>query len=240
MTDIRADDNMPLDEDDRLPWLEAVDEDEEKEGPSALKLIAAVLIGLVAIGAIVGGIFWMGNRDGEATRDAQLIQAPEGDYKVKPADKGGMNVEGEGDTAFAASAGADPNGAIDTNAVTEAPVVRGGPARQAPAAAPLPVPAPKQAPKQAPPAAATRPAPPAPAVASGPIIQLGAFSSDAAANSAWRALSARFAYLAPLNHNVMATLSGSRTLYRLRASGPGAAGLCARLRAAGESCVTVD
>ena len=102
MSDIRADDSMPIDDDDRLPWLEAVDEDEGREGPSALKLIAAVLIGLVAIGAIVGGVFWMGSRDGEANRDDQLIAAPEGDYKVRPDDPGGMNVEGQGGTAFAA------------------------------------------------------------------------------------------------------------------------------------------
>jgi hypothetical protein len=32
-----------------------------------------------------------------------------------------MTVEGEGDTAFAASEGADPKGAINTNGVAEAP-----------------------------------------------------------------------------------------------------------------------
>jgi sporulation related protein len=232
MTDIRADENAP-DEEDRLPWLEAVDEDEERDGPSPLKLIASVLIGLIAIGAIVGGIFWMGNRDGQATRDDQLIAAPEGDYKVKPADPGGMAVEGEGDTAFAASAGGDPKGAIDTNAVTEVPVVGRDKSSDPPAAPPAAAPAAPAPPKAAPPAA------PAPAAA-GPAIQLGAFSSAAGANNAWKALSARFAYLAPLAHNVTPTQSGGRTLYRLRASGPGASGLCGRLRAAGESCVTVD
>ena len=44
-------DNAPADE-DRLPWLEAV-EDEDEGGPSALKLIVAVVIGLVAIGGCV-------------------------------------------------------------------------------------------------------------------------------------------------------------------------------------------
>ena len=63
MTDIRADDPA-FDNDDKLPWLEAVEEEGGESGPSALKLIVAVLIGLVAIGGIVGGIFWMGNRDG--------------------------------------------------------------------------------------------------------------------------------------------------------------------------------
>ena len=67
MTDIRADDPA-FDDDDRLPWLEAVEEDGGEGGPSALKLIVAVLIGLAAIGGIVGGIFWLGNRDGSGHR----------------------------------------------------------------------------------------------------------------------------------------------------------------------------
>jgi hypothetical protein len=227
MTDIRADDATPLDNDERLPWLEAVDEDEERQGPSALKLIVAVLIGLAAIGGIVGGVFWMGNRDGAANREAEVIAAPEGDYKVRPDDPGGMTVEGEGDTSFAASAGADPKGAIDTTKVAEAPVK---PQPKADAAAPAP-PAPK----------AKAPAPaPTPAPAAGPTIQLGAFSSQAGAAKAWTALSGRFAYLAPLSHSVVPVASGGKTLYRLRASGAGAANVCGRLRVAGESCVVVD
>jgi hypothetical protein len=229
MTDIRADETGPVDEEDRLPWLEAVDEDEGREGPSPLKMIIGVLVLLVAIGAIVGGVFWMGNRDAQETRDDQLIAAPEGDYKVKPDDPGGMPVEGQGGTAFAASEGADPKGAIDTSAVPEAPIteVKPAPAQKAPPAA---------APKQA----APQPAPKQAAAPSGPGIQLGAFSSQAGANSAWKALSGRFSYLAPLTHSVTPTSSGGRTLYRLRASGPGSANICGRLRAAGESCVSVD
>ena len=229
MSDIRADDGIPQDEEDRLPWLEAVDEDEGREGPSALKLIAAVLIGLVAIGAIVGGVFWMGNRDGQANRDQELIAAPEGDYKVRPDDPGGMAVEGQGGTAFAASEGADPKGAIDTNAVAEAPVT---PVKQAPAPKAAP-PAQPAAPKQAAPAPAPAPAP------SGPSIQLGAFSSQAGANNAWKTLSGRFSYLAPLTHSVTTTTVNGRTFYRLRASGPGAGNVCGRLRAAGEICQPV-
>ena len=229
MTDIRADETGPLDEEDRLPWLEAVDEDEGREGPSPLKLIVGVLVLLVAIGAVVGGVFWMGNRDAQENRDEQLIAAPEGDYKVKPDDPGGMPVEGQGGTAFAASEGADPKGAIDTSAVPEAPITE---VKPAPKAQPLPKqPEPRAEPKQ--PAPKQAPAP------SGPGIQLGAFSSQASANSAWKALSGRFSYLAPLTHSVTPTSSGGRTLYRLRASGPGAANVCGRLRAAGEICQPV-
>ncbi|MEA3002698.1 MAG: hypothetical protein QOH81_1486 [Sphingomonadales bacterium] len=242
MTDVRAED---LDEGDRLPWLEAVDEDDGHDGPSALKLIVAVLIGLAAIGGIVGGLFWLGNRHAPGagpTAEVETIKAPDGAYKVKPDHPGGMNVQGQGDTSFAASAGAEPKGRIDTNAVPETPVSRTGgtaPAAQPqaahPAAAKPPVPTPKPAPTPVKPA-------PAPAATGqgGGSIQLGAFSSQAGAEKAWKALAGRFSYVAPLSHNVVPVASGGRTLYRLRAGGAGAADVCGRLRVAGESCVTLD
>jgi cell division septation protein DedD len=232
MTDARTD----LDDNDRLPWLEAVEDEDQGTGPSAMKLIAAVVIGLVAIGLVVGGLFWLGNRgaaDGLGG-EPELIEAPEGAYKVAPDERGGMQVEGQGGTAHAASAGEQPRGNLNMT-VPEAPVApaRPGaqPGTQAPAAA-------------TPPAQPVRPAtpatPPAPApAASGPSIQLGAFSSQAGATNAWRALSARFRYLAPLTHNVIPVQSGGRTLYRLRASGAGSADICRRLSVAGESCTVV-
>jgi hypothetical protein len=223
LTEAELVDEAPADE-DRLPWLEAVEEDGDGEGPSLAKLIAALIIGLLAIGLIVGGLFWLGNRN-RPGGNGEIIAAPEGDYKVRPDDPGGMNVQGEGDTAIAASEGQQPQGQIDTSRTAEAPVERPAPAPAAPqngqAAAPAPsVPA--------------RPAP-----AAGPTVQLGAFSSEAAANRAWTALSARFRYLAPLSHGIVPVRSGDRTLYRLRASGPGAVDVCRRLQAAGETCAPV-
>jgi hypothetical protein len=259
MTDIRSDD---MDEGDRLPWLEAVDEDEGGDGPSALKLIAALLIGLVAIGGIVGGLFWMGNRDGRANRGTETIAASSAPYKVKPQQPGGMHVEGQGDSSFAASAGADPKGRIDTEAVPEAPVTRADAARP-PATRPLPVQPAVRAPtpivhaqparppvqvaaaapaKPKPAPAKANPAPHAapPAAAPGGSIQLGAFSSQAGADKAWKSLAGRFSYLAPLAHNVVSVSAGGKTLYRLRASGPDSAGICSRLKVAGETCVALD
>jgi hypothetical protein len=237
MTDVRADDPAL---DDRLPWLEAVEEDERGEGPSALKLIVAVLIGLVAIGGVVGGIFWLGNR-GAAHRaggEAELIKAQPGAYKVKPNQPGGMAVEGEGDTAFQASAGADPKGKINTAAVPEAPIQKGAqpqqPAQQAAQAQPA-------APDRKPAATIRAPAPtPAPAAASaGATIQLGSFPSGAMAEKAWKAMAGRFTYLAPLSHSVVSAEVGGKTWYRLRASGADAAGICGRLKVAGEQCLRV-
>jgi sporulation related protein len=226
---------LEVGEEDRLPWLEAVEEEEGGDGPSVAKLIAAIVIGLVAIGVIVGGLFWLGNRGGPGAGN-EVIAAPEGDYKARPENPGGMNVSGEGDVSAAASAGAQPRGNLNVDAVPEAPVT------PAPAPAPRPAP-PAAAPAPTPPAPAPRPAPPAPPrapAAAGPTIQLGAFSSQAAANQAWSALSGRFRYLAPLGHSVVPVQAGGRTLYRLRASGADAASVCRRLRVAGEACSSVD
>ena len=102
-----------------------------------------------------------------------------------------MNVAGEGDTAYAASEGAQPKGNLNVDAVPEAPVTR---------TAPRPAPAPAARPPQRPaPPAPPRPGRgPAPAAAGGATIQLGAFSSQAGATRAWSGLAGRFRYLAPL------------------------------------------
>jgi len=225
MTDIRADDELPGEEEDRLPWLEAVDEDEERDGPSPMKLAAAVLVGLVAIGLVVSGLFWLGNR-GTSEGPPATIAAQPGAYKVRPDHPGGMQVQESGESALAASEGAEPKGTINVDAVPEAPLAK------APSAA-APAPAPPAGVKAAQ-ASAAAPAGP------GGSVQLGAFSSQAAADNAWKALSARFKYLEPLTHSVVPVTAGGRTLYRLRASGPNAANLCGRLRVAGETCVSVS
>lgn len=229
MTDIRSGD-AGLDEEDRLPWLEAVEEDEGGEGPSVLKLIVSVLIGLAAIGGLVGGLFWLNQRGaGPAGGSPEIIKAPPGAYKVRPDDPGGMKVEGEGDTAAITAQGGNPSGSIDTNAVPETPVK--GQAKGAGDEPLLKAPAPSNAPAGTP---AT------PAAGGGATIQLGAFPDGASAEKAWKAMSGRFAYLAPLSHSVVVATVNGKTWYRLRASGPGAAGVCGRLKVAGENCLKVD
>ena len=235
----RDEGELEVGDEDRLPWLEAVEEDDGGEGgPSVAKLVGAILIGLIAIGVIVGGLFWLGNR-GEPGNNGEVIAAPEGDYKVRPANPGGMNVTGEGDVSAAASAGQTPQGNLNLGATPEAPVTQAP--RPAPAAPTQAAQAPAPAPAH--PAPAPAPAPqhpaPAPAAGGGATIQLGAFSSQAAANQAWSALAGRFRYLAPLNHAVVGVQVGGRTLYRLRASGADAASVCRRLQVAGEACSPV-
>jgi hypothetical protein len=231
--DNRANDNdTGAADEDRLPWLEAVEEDGEGDGPSVGKLVGAIVVGLLAIGLIVGGLYWLGNRNA-ASDGNDVITAERGDYKQRPENPGGMNLSGEGNTSVAASEGQQPRGNLNLNGVAEQP------AHPAPASM-ASTPAPQQPAHPAPAPAPAAPQHPAPAPAAGPTIQLGAFSSPAAANSAWTALAGRFHYLAPLAHNVVAVQAGGRTLHRLRASGPGSADTCRRLQAAGEACTVVN
>ena len=71
------------------------------------------------------------------------------------------------------------------------------------------------------------------------MIQLGAFPTEAEANTAWARLSKRFNYVAPLGKTVVKAEVNGKTLYRLRVnagSNGQARELCGRLKAAGEAC----
>lgn len=241
-------DRLDTADEDRLPWLEAVEDEDNEPGVGAGKLIAALIAGLIALGLVVGGVFWLRDRTAGGSGEGELIAAPEGDYKQAPETPGGMQVAGQGDVAYSASEGADINSAIDLTALPEAPVTE----PQAPAAIePVPTPIPK--PK---PVAVKTPVPakpvlvkpiPAPVVpveaapSGAGTIQLGAFSSEAKANAAWKSLSGRFSFLGGLTSSVTPVASGGSTLYRLRAGAGGdAKGVCAKLRVAGESCVVLN
>lgn len=216
---------LGLQDEDRLPWLEAVDSDDESESVSSGKLIGFMLAGLVAIGLIVGGVWWLRSQKPEPQGDGTLIAAPQGDYKVKPDAPGGMKVEGQGDAAFAASEGAEANGKVDTAALPETPVA-------APKAAASPVAKPVAAKPvvtaAVPPSGGKLIAP----GGGGTLIQLGAYNSEAAANTAWRALAAKNPALAKLPRSVAAASVGGKTYYRLRAnagSPTNAATLCGQV-----------
>ena len=245
MTDIERD-NLDLRDEDRLPWLEAVEDEDQASGVSAGKLIGGVIAALVVLGLVIGGVYWLKNRP-TAQGDGTLIAAPEGEYKIKPDAAGaGMKVEGQGDAAFATSEGAEAGATIDTNALPEAPVTGAK-------AAPAPVPVPGKAGgavsasvgdagKMGSPAAAKPVAPKPAAVApvGGAQVQLGAFGSEAKANQVWAGLSKRFAYLAPLTKVIVPVPAESGTVYRLRVNagtGAQASALCGKLKAAGETCL---
>ena len=247
----QGDAGLGLDDEDRLPWLEAADGFEEDGEVSPARLLVMVLGGLLLIGAVLGGLWWVQN--GGARGKGELIAAQEGDYKVAPKTDGAKTFEGEGDASFSASEGAEPAGKVDPTRMPEEPAVtpqereaaakKAAADKAAAAKAAKPVPADKA--KGAPAATSVKAADAAakaePA-SGGAMIQLGAFSSDAAAAKAWTNLSKRFAYLAELNKSVSPAKVGNGTVYRLRVSAgtaPNATNLCGKLRVAGENCVVV-
>jgi len=228
----RADPRSDELDEDRLPWLEAVEEDER--GPSPAKLIGAVLISLVVIGIVVGGLFWLGSRATGGGGQEEIIASP-GDYKMPAPEPGGMKVDNSGSTQVATSEGTETTARINPNAGPEAPV------NQPPAAAPQPRPAPQgQQPQSTPPAAQPRPQPAPQPRLTGPTIQVGAYPSAEAANREWARLSQRFPYLRSLQHAVEVHQRGGQTFYRLRAAGGEARSVCQRLQAARQPCMNVN
>ncbi|MBK6414858.1 MAG: SPOR domain-containing protein [Sphingopyxis sp.] len=250
----QGDAGLGLESEDRLPWLEAADGVEDDGEVSPARLLVMVLGGLLLIGAVLGGLWWVQN--GGARGKGELIAAQDGNYKVAPKSDGAKNFEGEGDASFSASEGAEPAGKVDPTRMPEEPAVTpqereaatakvaADKAAAAKAKAKPAVVTAKEQPKSVAisvktPDAASKAAP----GATGPaMIQLGAFSSDAAATKAWMSLSKRFAYLADLNKSVAPAKVGDGTVYRLRVAAgttANAANLCGKLRVAGENCVIV-
>lgn len=227
-------------DEDRLPWLESADDD-YREGPSIGRVIALALIGMLLIAAVVFAYRYVrANR--APTGSGELIAAPEGDYKVKPDQPGGMKVEGEGDTVFSTSEGGKSDGKIDTRAVPEAPVAgkAAGPAAKSdPGTAKVVTNVPGTSGRltaQAPGMAAV---PTAASGGGGSLVQLGSFPSEAAANGAWGAASKRFAYVSELGKSVEKAEVAGRTVYRLRVnagSNGNAQAICGKLKVAGEAC----
>ncbi|GGA41399.1 SPOR domain-containing protein [Sphingomonas psychrolutea] len=211
-------------DEDRLPWLETV-EDDYDDGPSVLRIVLLVVLALAIVAAAIFGYQYYKKHQGVDGNGA-LIAAQDGDYKVKPDDPGGLKVEGEGDTAIATSDGAGmSNAAIDLKAAPEAPIV-------GKTVAPPTVDA------GASKVVTSIPSSPA-AVSGGALVQLGSFGSEREADASWATVSKKYAYLAPMGKSVQAAQVNGQTVYRLRvnAGGAGAAtSLCAKLTAAGQAC----
>ncbi|GLK42378.1 MULTISPECIES: SPOR domain-containing protein [Novosphingobium] len=212
---------LQLEEDVRLPWLEGDDEgyEEERSGIGQGVLLGA--LGLVALVVIGGGVVWAikSRPEQPLVADGGVIAAPKAPYKVKPDNPGGEVVEGTGDTSFAVAEGQSRPVQIDKSDDTPAPGFRttaepaeAKPTDKASAAAP---------------------------VVSGVGVQVGAYASKEAAEAGWNTLKTQYEPLGSMSHRVVQGKADIGTVYRLQAvSGDGAAAraLCSGMKAAGMSC----
>jgi hypothetical protein len=208
------------DYDEQLPWLQAVEDEDEPRGLSARKMLAALLVVLLAAALVAATFFLLGRRDSVVNGPPELIRAEPGPYNIKPPNPGGLDVAGESQTAFETSAGEDKDAKLDLNAVAEEPVTP-----------------PKEEPKTILPNETKVPAAPEPKPtgAAGSVIQIGAFANQAQAERAWAALSARFPTIAAMN-KLIVPFSGGIRLRAGAASPAEAKQACQMLKAAGESC----
>lgn len=201
---------LALDEDERLPWLELADDEDEDEGRvDTARLLRVALFGLLLLAGI-GGALWFVNHRGPAgpqVADGGIIRAPAEPYKQVPADRGGKTYAGTGDSAFAVSEGK----------ATQARI--GG------AEAPVPSPSIELGAGSA--------------DAGGVGVQVGAYTSQAAAEAGWTRLSGSHDALKGVKHRVLQGTADIGTVFRLQAVAPDAAAanaLCSSLKSAGVAC----
>lgn len=254
---------------DSAPWLdEAAYED---EGPihtligTRIFVVLIVTVILLTIGIAVGVSLVSQRSDlpidiPPTSAEAPVLTTP-GDWKVKPSgpDADGIPVEGQGQTLYGTSEGRSTDARIALDALPEDPLPRPGSTeadeiasevteifRESPSASPEPA---KAAEKSAgpkiirPPEAQDASAPAASTAAPTGLVQLGAFSSEARARTAFKALSERFSYLQGLEPMIIPVAQDGKTLYRLRArvADKGQArDICGRLSVAGEACSVVN
>lgn len=228
-TALEAEEQLSLTgDDDALPWLEA-DDDEVEQGSDYRILIFGALA-VLALGAILFGAkhFLGSDGPGSVSPDGSTIAAQEGAYKSLPENPGGEQVAGTGDLSFEVGEGQGREGTV------------GGPEAAAPS---IDV---EQQEGERPSATATRtPAAAATASAAAPArsggvgVQVGAYSSRAAAEAGWTNLTGRFEVLSGVSHRIIEGTADSGTIYRLQAvSGDVAAAetLCRAIRNAGGDC----
>lgn len=212
-------------DDGQLPWLAAVEDEDEPRGVSARKMLAALLVVVIAGAVVAATFFWIGRRDAQSSGPPELIRAEPGPYKVKPPNPGGLDVAGDSQTAFETSAGEDKDAQLDLSKVKASEVA----------------PPPKEEPKAVVPNEAKKPMPAEPAASpaatggTGSVVQLGAFANKAQAERAWSALSARFPSVAAASKLIVPFPGGIRL--RAGAASPAdARQVCQTLKAAGENC----
>jgi hypothetical protein len=200
------------DGEERLPWLES-DDDDEQPGVDTGRIIAFGAVGVLALVLLLGALWWFtGDRtDEDIVADGGTIEAPEEPYRTRPDEPGGQQVAGTGDTSFEVGEGRTVEGQIAGDAA--APSID-----REQADAPEPSPS---------------------AAVGGIGVQVGAYSSRDAAETGWTTLSGRIEALQGRNHRVVQGTADSGTIYRLQAVAgtvAEAATLCRSIKSQGGDC----
>lgn len=204
-------------DDERLPWLEASDFDEDDRGYDNGKIAGVALVALLLFGLIAAGAWWFtrAGNDAELQPQGSVIAAAEGPYKVRPEVQGGKTFEGTGDTSFAVGEGQRREGVLADD--------------------PTPTPSTEATPDASPSATAT----PSPALPSGPVVQVGAYATRSAAQNGWVTLMRQTTKLNGVKHRIVQGTADIGVVYRLQAV-PGdlvaARSLCAGLKEDGVAC----
>jgi hypothetical protein len=201
-------------EDERLPWLEA-DDDAEEGAVDTGRVIAFVVGSLVVLGLIIGALWWaFRDRSGDnLVADGSTIEAPAGPYKTRPANPGGSEAVGTGDTSFKVAQGQEVEGQLASQDQPRPSIDR----NQSGAG-------------------------PAPAGASGGEgvgVQVGAYSSKDRAEAGWATLSTRYPALADVKHRIVQVTIDGSPIYRLQAvegDAKAAEALCSSLDSQGADC----
>jgi hypothetical protein len=201
-------------EDERLPWLEA-DDDAEAPGIDTGRVVTFVIGALIVLGLAIGALWWFFHDRTQTTivADGSTIHAPAGPYKSKPANPGGTEAVGTGNTSFAVAEGKDLEGKVaDASEAPRPSIDRSAAGTGTPAATPA---------------------------ASGVGVQVGAYSSRDRAEAGWSTLSTRYPALDGVSHRVVeGTVDGS-PIFRLQAvvgDVTAARALCSSLQGQGGDC----
>lgn len=213
---------LDLDDDEPLPWLESSDY-EEDEGVDTGRIVGFVILALLALGLLIG-LFWFftsRGADPEMVADGSTIAAENGPYKERPDDPGGKEFAGTGDVAPAVGEGQTREGRIADGAG------KGSSAGTTASAQPS---------VDAPTTSSASESSAAP----GTVVQVSAIADRSRADEKWRELTRRSDALSGFKYRVEEARIDNGTVYRLQAlAGDKAAArqLCAALKADGVDCI---
>ena len=139
-------------------------------------LISTAILFAIALGGILWAAksYFSGLGQGEVQADGSTIEAPDGDYKERPADPGGQDVAGTGDLSYEVGEGVNREGHLAPGEDEVVPSVDLGQAASRPAAGASPAPT------------------ASPAASGGVGVQVGAFQTRESAEAGWATLTARY------------------------------------------------